>query len=131
MTEEKLQELERLAAEATPGPWEELPYQVAVSATEHVGIFMGYAGNRQVVENTRYIVEACNAMPKLTAALRAERARIQELERQAEWLARLAAMSGECFLAKCIGCEHRKNDLCGLDYYDMRDCILKVAKEGR
>ena len=71
MTEEQINELERLALNATPGPWDYDPTG---------GFRWCFLEKRHVFEattdaNAAYIVAACNAVPELIA-------RVRELERQ-------------------------------------------------
>lgn len=89
-----LDELERLAKAATPGPWDVSmknltiydPFGDSVASTEQTH-------NQEA--NLHYIAVACNAVPGLIA-------RIRELERQRDWLAKLlgdlctAQKDGQC-----------------------------------
>jgi hypothetical protein len=78
-----LEELERLAAQATPGPWKVV---VSDKYTFTVAILPPDFPQTPLVVRIRdeqdaaYIVAACNAVPELIA-------RVRELERQRETLA--------------------------------------------
>lgn len=104
-----LGELERLAAQASPGPWtvdKDLPYCFTGTDSR----FLGFAATRNpyAYDNATYIVGACNAVPELIKMYReAEdkannawrilleaqarivevQKRVQELEAQRDWLA--------------------------------------------
>lgn len=80
-----LDELERLAKAATPGPWEVTGKGVPeyiTDANPNRKIARILRTPRAYEENAHYIVAACNALPGLIAENRALRARVQELERE-------------------------------------------------
>lgn len=95
-----LDELERLAKAATPGPWMEgrhdmksivegCPAKYIYSPLHAVAIACGEDVDwNQVICNAEYIVAACNAVPELIAENRALR------ERVAEYSAELAVLLG-------------------------------------
>jgi hypothetical protein len=91
-----LDALEKLAAQATPGPWEaDMLYNIVDEHGILVHTFEEFGHTTKPSrENVRYIVAACNAVPELIAENRALRERVRELERQREILAhRLADAS--------------------------------------
>jgi hypothetical protein len=103
-----LDELERLAAEATPGPWvirhgdgwyNKHSYEIEASNESHVAETL-YAYNGEA--DAAYITAACNAVPELIAENRALQERVRELERQRVYLAKLlgdlctAQKDGQC-----------------------------------
>jgi hypothetical protein len=84
-----LDELERLAAQATHLPWKvwERDDRYIVDASgkrELARVSMRY---KPYPERAEYIAAACNAVPELIAENRALRERVRELERQRELLA--------------------------------------------
>lgn len=95
-----LEELERLAAQATSGPWEVGEFASIHNGFE--GVATAYAGNSKMNKDAAYIVEVCNSAPELIAEHRALREKVRELERQRDWLAKLlgdlctAQKDGEC-----------------------------------
>ncbi len=82
-----LEELERLAAQATPRPWE-----VKHLRTNHEFVFAQAPDCDMVFhareEDVQYITAACNAVPELIAELKEARAEGGELKRHSEWLER-------------------------------------------
>lgn len=80
-----LRELERMAKEATPGPWkvtvsDKYGFTVAILPPDFPQTpLVGRIRNEQ---DAAYIIAACNAVPGLIAENRALRERVQELERQ-------------------------------------------------
>lgn len=95
MTEEQINELERLAARATPGPWfvtcnctGKTFYTIKndrVYVGEALGVYNGDA-------NATYIVAACNSVPELIK-------RVRELERQRDALA--LVIDGDLHCSSC------------------------------
>ena len=101
MTDEKLCELMRLHAAATPGPWKvnigdfesedgygtvTAPYVEADGKTICVPFDRGPDDENDEAD-AAYIVAACNAVPELVSWIR-------ELEEQRDWLAQAAANAG-------------------------------------
>ncbi len=89
-----LDELEQLAAKATPRPWvdEGIGYIRSPSKQKTIAECMpplcrGLKNIQQHGINAAYIVASCNAVPELVAALKAEREKVKELEAQRDWLA--------------------------------------------
>lgn len=120
-----LEKLERLAAQATPGPWIHEPGE---NFFDHDCHFFGY--ECQMVKsdiayvcefvteaNAAYIVAACNAVPELIA-------RVRELERQNEalafWLAQFLPHA-ECPIFENCPLSHKKN-------VDVRDCAKQLTQ---
>jgi hypothetical protein len=84
-----LEELERLAKAATPGPW------VVAHLCTNANFVFAQAPDCDMVFHAReadvqYITAACNAVPELIA-------RVRELERQRLKLADLAIYNNGCF----------------------------------
>lgn len=80
-----LDELERLAAQATPGPWKvtgKLLPEYITDANPNRKIARILRTPRTHKENAHYIVAACNSLPTLIAENRALRERVRELEAQ-------------------------------------------------
>lgn len=126
-----LEELERLAALATPGPWR-VESEVC---RDSMGLFWPITSiegaEDNVTENVTtgdaaYIVAACNSLPGLIAENRALRERVRELERQREWLAyHLGLICSNC--TSCfITCPFGKPDYCG---ETSTESWIEVAKE--
>lgn len=84
-----LDELERLAAEATPWPWMvDMLYNIVDEHGILVHTFEEYGHTTKPSKaNVRYITAACNALPALIAENRELRARGAELERQRKLMA--------------------------------------------
>ena len=94
MDSAKLDELERLAKAATPGPWTEgrhdmksivegYPAKYIYSPFQAVAIACGEdVAWHQVICNAEYIVAACNAVPELIARVRELEGRIAELAKE-------------------------------------------------
>lgn len=75
MTDIDLDELERLAKAATPGPWETYPLPgwegIAHEVAGHKGQYLfDIHKARNGKANAAYIVAACNALPRLIAIAR-------------------------------------------------------------
>lgn len=136
-----LDELERLAAQATPGPWKEGRHDM-FSIVEGAHAKYIYANSipvaistgeekdcERVLADARYIAAACNAVPSLIA-------RVRELERQREYLAR--ELSSDDDQADCdhthLPCEHRSVWYCKAGLKGQMQCWIseaeKFAKEG-
>lgn len=108
-----LEELERLAAQATPGPWFHTTCDM-VGTTESFfdEDFLCVCRtdvpeeNKHSTDNAAYVVAACNAVPELIAENRALQERVQELEAQ------------RAYLAKLLGdlCTAQKDGTCPLFY---------------
>lgn len=100
LSDERLDELERLAAEATPGPWDYAPCTIGhpdnvknpvvgspsnyiARAFSEDSTFTGLtsrAPRRSAAEANAYLIAAArNALPELVAALRKERAENERL----------------------------------------------------
>jgi hypothetical protein len=77
-----LEELERLAAQATPGPWTLEKNHTAYDAWGESVFSTEQTHNLD--NNLAYIVAACNAVPDLIAENRALRERVRELEQELE-----------------------------------------------
>jgi hypothetical protein len=121
-----LDALEKLAARATPGPWEVGEFAGIHNGFE--GVAMAYAGNSKMNENAAYIVEACNSAPELIAENRALQEKVRELERQREFFLRALNDNRLCPNG---GCFHDGSDLDEWDCtsYDNRECWINAAKE--
>lgn len=103
-----LNKLESLAKAATPGPWvirhgdgwyNKHSYEIEASNESHVAETL-YAYNGEA--DAAYIVAACNSLPTLIAENRALQKRVQELEKQRNWLAYKHAVA--CIDAACDSC---------------------------
>ena len=123
MDSAKLDELERLAKAATPGPWSRYA-DIHIKTMDGWGIgFIHHPlrSREETVNNAAYIVAACNAVPELIA-------RVRELERQREFF--LKALNDNR-LCPNGGCFHDGSDLDEWDCtsYDNRECWINAAKE--
>lgn len=124
-----LEELERLAKAATPGPWTEGRHDM-FSVVEGAYAKYIYANRipiaistgeekdcERVLADARYIAAACNAAPSLTA-------KVRELERQSEalafWLAQFLPHA-ECPIFEDCPLSHKKN-------VDVRDCAKHLIQ---
>lgn len=120
-----LEELERLAAQATPGPWEtkliDNPHYFGGRPLWKLtvdGCFVGELHQPYTNEvDAAYIAAACNAAPSLTA-------KVRELERQSEalafWLAQFLPHA-ECPIFEDCPLSHKKN-------VDVRDCAKQLIQ---
>lgn len=145
-----LEELERLAAQATPGPWEVGEFAGIHNGFE--GVAMAYAGNSKMNENAAYIVAACNAVLSLIARLRGLelknshlsnlvegleehtdilRAKVSELEKQRDFLAKCLLKQEKCFMPQKFGCSIRTpyGHYCHAESYQRESCIWSRAEE--
>lgn len=115
-----LDELERLAAQATPGPWfvtcnctGKTFYTIKndrVYIGETLGVYNGEA-------NAAYIVAACNAVPELIA-------RVRELERQKRVLVEKMAIDilcSECPVSEACPYENAT-------FIELEDCAKQLEK---
>ena len=98
-----LDELERLAKAATPGPWKDKSYKrnydwgvicsggkrIAICASKEVTDKRKNVTFDEMLANAAYIVAACNAVPELVA-------RVREMERQRLKFANLAICNNGC-----------------------------------
>lgn len=85
-----LDELMRLHAAATPGPWTVAFYTRVCSETKRKEVASceeDAVPLKQREKNTAYIVAACNSVPELVS-------RIKHLEAQRDWMAQAAANAG-------------------------------------
>lgn len=85
-----LDELEQLAAQATPGPWklvvsDKYTFTVAILPPDFPQTPL--VGRIRDEQDAAYIVASCNAVSALVAELKAEREKVKELEAQRDWLA--------------------------------------------
>jgi hypothetical protein len=92
MDSAKIDELERLAAQATPGPWEHVGFGT-VRGGCYIADCFGLSSRderkiRQGMKNADYIVAACNSLPGLIAENRELRAKVQMMDWQMVWLAK-------------------------------------------
>ena len=83
MTPEELQEIERLAREATPGPWNDVrigmvgdgsarSHEEQLCNADGVAVaIMTHDGSEQAVQNTMFIARARTLLPRLVADYRA------------------------------------------------------------
>ena len=105
MPELDLDELERLAKAATPGPWEmDNNYNIRIAEGGHPLVITINDDEDWIPRpsDARYIVAACNALPALIK-------RVRELERQRDWLATFIDDNMECercpyFDSHCTDC---------------------------
>lgn len=130
-----LEELEKLAKDATPGPWridaennpahfimtnEDIPMHRLIAISESPIATCDLSRRwTESCANAAYIVAACNAVPELIA-------RVRELERQREALAFLLAQflpHAECPLFDDCSLSHKKN-------VDVRDCAKQLIQGG-
>lgn len=100
MTDERLAELERLAGEATPGPWvvawngdgKVSGVTPALDAVHDGEVFFAKNLERDgLARDCAYIVAACNAVPELLAEIK----RLREYEAFVVEMVRLAGMHNE------------------------------------
>ena len=85
MDDAKLEELEWLAAQATPGPWVGRGNHIFCADNKRLAYVE--AERALDLQTAAYIVAACNTVPELVAENRALQERVRELERQRDWLA--------------------------------------------
>ena len=81
-----LEKLERLHAEATPGPWTQRGNFIFCAQNKRLAYVE--AERALDLQTAAYIVAACNSLPALIAELKAARAENGELKRHSEWLER-------------------------------------------
>lgn len=114
-----LDELERLAAQATLLPWHTIHGEI-LDAYHLKRAFMSYGEASK--QNAAYIVAACNAVPKLIA-------KVRELERQREALAGkvcdYANRSDD--IGNCICCDF--SGYCGDNTTFCSDAIIRWAEK--
>lgn len=85
-------ELRRLAAAATPGPWKVHPFVDAIDIRDANGCGIASLSDRVISDlgmppdNAAFIATARTAIPELLDALEAARKRANDLERQLEKL---------------------------------------------
>ena len=111
-----IEKLEALAKTATPGPWETETY-VIYARNERGNLFPvaetilpidfdhTYTAHKK---DAAYITAACNAVPELIAENRDLQKRVQELEKQRNWLAKKHAIA--CIDAACDACTSHIGD---------------------
>lgn len=85
----KIDELERLEAQATPGPWRVKCANEICAGEKKVHLARVMLSYKEWEANANYIVAACNAVPELIAEHSALRERVRELEAQRAYLAKL------------------------------------------
>lgn len=84
-----LEKLEQLAAQVTSGPWkvvdsDKYTFTVAILPPDFPQTPL--VGRIRDKQDAAYIIAACNSAPELVAENRVLRERVQELERQRDWL---------------------------------------------
>lgn len=93
-----LEELERLAAQATPGPWEVDDcnnIRIAPKGRPIVATIHDYEDYLPRMADAQYIVAACNGVPELVT-------RVRELERQRDFVL-MHRIPSECLSPKdCV-----------------------------
>lgn len=77
-----LEKLERLAKEATPGPWRVKCDNEICAGEKKVHLAKVMLSYKEWESNAAYIVAACNALPDLIAELKAARAENADLKNQ-------------------------------------------------
>ena len=102
-----INKLERLAAQATSGPW------VVAHLCTNTKFVFAQAPDCDMVfhareEDVQYITEVCNTVPELIAENRDLQKRVQELEKQRNWLAQKHANA--CIDAACDACTSHIGD---------------------
>jgi hypothetical protein len=122
-----LEELEQLAAQATPGPWEvDMLFNIVDEHGILVHAFEEYGHTTSPSRaNIRHIVAACNSLPKLIAENRALQERVRELERQRDWLATFIEDNMDCEM-----CPYFETVCTPQAPVDCAEWITKAAKDG-
>lgn len=122
MDSAQLDALERLAKNATPGPWSCEWFTIFKRNL----FFHQHILTAERVADVDYIVSACNAMPELIAENRALQERVQELEKALIELVKIEVSLPECAVCwerdRCTDRSHGDNCL-AVGY------IVDMAKE--
>ena len=125
-----LEKLERLAAQATPGPWEMVDARAFLD-DEDFEIRNGQhcIGYGTSEADSAYIVAACNAVPELVA-------RVRELEVVEESLARNLADTAFCPLCLIKDCPQYGNGDLGMGAFepelvDREQCKKSIIAHAR
>ena len=156
-----LEELERLATQVMPVPWETKETVEYHGSFVRNALYLSVDGwtrailfNHLAVEkkSAAYIVAACNAVPSLIARLRGLelknshlsnmvegleehtdilRAKVSELEKQRDFLARCLLKQEKCFMPQKFGCSNRTpyGHYCHAESYQRESCIMARAEE--
>lgn len=130
MTEEQINELERLANEATPGPWKYRTISKTITtilADAEPLCATKYNHNKD--HDAAYIVGACNAVPELIAENRALRERVRELERQTSFFLKALKEEYACPYSRCKYDFGAELDEWGCSNEDHQSCWIQAAKE--
>ena len=145
-----LDKLERLHAEATPGPWTQRGNFIFCAQNKRLAYVE--AERALDLQTAAYIVAACNSLPDLIAENRALQERVRELERERELCQELLHDSWHqteqcidllhdagvnltkwaCGVESCQGCDIPECDMGDLDMvekYASRKAMEQAAKE--
>jgi hypothetical protein len=129
MTEEQINELERLAKAATPGPWKHRTISktaTVILAADTPLCATKYSVNKD--HDAAYIIAACNAVPELIV-------RVRELKAQREYLARISSFgcyeySRNWHSRACLDCPFDGKPCSAINAEDwMNAAERRVAKE--
>ena len=112
-----LDKLERLAKNATPGPW--VGRGNHIFCVDNKRLVYVEAERALDLQTADYIVAACNAVPELIA-------RVRELERMADIMAEQLACV-EIAPSICCGC--KEQDMFGMYSCGGKDCIYFMVKQ--
>jgi hypothetical protein len=108
LTENDLNELERLSKVATPRPWNQGDYVSDAIFSDHgMILFDDCLRRRNWINNIAYIVAACNTVPDLITEYRALQKKVQKLEQQMDWLVNELCMGAQCDFPSQVECEYR------------------------
>lgn len=117
-----LDELERLANAATPGPWVGRGNYIFCANKKRLAYVE--AERALDVQTAAYIVAACNAVPELIAENRALKEKVRELERQKRVLVEKMAIDilcSECPVSEACPYENAT-------FIDLEDCAKQLEK---
>ena len=102
-----IEKLEELTKAISPLPWRTNGWCIH-DANRMIPVADIRSEKARDQENARYIVAACNAVPELIAENRDLQKRVQELEKQRNWLAQKHAIA--CIDAACDACTSHIGD---------------------
>ena len=143
LTENKLNELKQLHAEAAGTPYKAKDCWIYAQSVSQKRTFsrrpMAYTidnrdGKYKPTETAAYIVAACNTLPELITENQALRKKMQEIEKQLDWLAEV--LQNECEWYKNHGsCPVNyacpKGDYCLFNKIASKEDWIQAAKEAK